>query len=119
MPTYHEFKAESVRQALGAAQAHNEAFGLKALDENMNLLGGGEFAVLAECIKVTVEENKICLSLPLGIGKVCLPIPISIPNGTAAEACLDICTTWGIPTGIKVSVSALGHVIVEKSFGRC
>lgn len=119
MTTYHEFSAESVEQALAAAQKHNDAVGLKAPDGSPSLTGGGEFAVLAECISVTVSGGKICVNLPLGIGTVCIPIPISFPDGTAAQACLSICTTWGIPTGVKVTVSVLGQTIVEKSFGKC
>lgn len=119
MPTYHEFDSEAINHALAAAQAHNETFGLAAVDDKMSLHAGGEFAISAQCISVKVENHKICLSLPLGIGKVCLPLPISVPNGTAAQACLTICTTWGFPTGVKVTVSVLGHVIVSKSFGNC
>lgn len=113
------FDKDKVQQALDAAASHNELFNATAGGASLNLLAGGEYSVLAQCISVTVNDGKVCLNLPLGIGSVCIPIPVSIPNGTAAEACLDICTTWGIPTGVKVTVSALGHVIVTKTFGKC
>jgi hypothetical protein len=48
-------------------------------------------------------QEQTCLNLPLGIGKVCLPVPSSVPNGTAAEACIGICTTWKIPTCIRAN----------------
>jgi len=73
-----------------------------------------EVSIQAACIEVTVNNGRVCLSLPLGIGSICLPIPLGIPDGTAASACLDIRTTWGFPTGVCVSVSALGHQVVRK-----
>ncbi len=119
MADYPGFDEEKVQHALDAAQRHNDAVGLQNSDGGPNILAGGEFAVQAQRISVTVKNNKVCLNLPLGIGSVCLPIPVSIPDGTAAEACLSICTTWGIPTGVKVTVSVAGHTIVTKSFGKC
>ena len=119
MAKHAEFSRDAVNNALAAAKAHNKAVGLATVDADMNILHGGEFVVNAECISVTVQNHQVCLNLPLGIGSICLPIPISIPDGTAAQACLDICTTWGFPTGVRVTVSALGHVIIEKSFGKC
>lgn len=119
MSEINSFSEESVQQALAAAKAHNEATGLAATHTNLSLSSGGEYSVLAQCISVTVNNHQVCINLPLGIGHVCLPLPISIPSGTVAQACLSICTTWGIPTGVKVTVSALGHVIVTKTFGKC
>lgn len=119
MTTYHEFSAQAVQQALDTARMHNDTVGLKAADGSPNIAGGGEFAVLAECVSVTVSGGRVCLNLPLGIGSVCIPIPISFPDGTAAQACLSICTTWGFPTGVKVTVSIAGQTIIEKSFGKC
>jgi len=114
-----EFSAERVQHALDAAAQHNQSKGLTANADGTNILAGGELSVLAECISVTVQNGKVCLNLPLGIGSVCIPVPAFIPSGTAAQACLSICTTWGIPTGVKVTISVAGQVIVSKSFGKC
>lgn len=119
MASYPSFDEEKVQQALEAANRHNDTVGLKGADGAPNILGGGEYAALAECISVTVSDNKICLNLPLGLGSVCIPIPLSVPDGTAAQACLSICTTWGFPTGVKVTISVAGVTIVTKSFGKC
>src|SRR5690349_15734982 len=54
--------------------------------------------VHAACISVVSQGNEVCLDLPLGLGQVCLPI--NLPDGEVAQACLDICTTFGIPTGV-------------------
>ena len=78
----------------------------------------GHLSLRAQCITVTIGNGQACLNLPLGIGQVCLPVPISY-NGQVASACLDICTTWGIPTGVKVTVSVAGIQIVQKTFGKC
>ncbi len=113
---FHSFDDKSVQAALEAARAHYE-------DRNkataFNSAEDGHLAMAAGCISVTVENGKVCLNLPLGIGNYCLPIPSIIPNGTAAEACLHICTTWGLPTGIRVTISVAGKVIVSKTFGKC
>lgn len=124
MPTYHEFSADSINQALAAAGAHNETFGVAgapaAVGADMNVLaGGGEFAIAAQCISIKVENHKVCLKLPLGIGQVCLPVPAFVPNGKVVSACLTICTTWGFPTGVKVTVSVGSTVIITKKFGKC
>ena len=119
MASYPSFDEEKIHHALEAASRHNDTVGARTADGQPNILGGGEYAALAECISVTVSNNKICLNLPLGIGSVCIPIPISVPDGTAPQACLSICTTWGIPTGVKVTVSVAGVTIVTKSFGKC
>ncbi len=119
MPTYHEFDRKAVDAALEAASNHHDTVALKKAGANATLADDGHLSLAASCISVTVENGKICLKLPLGIGQVCLPIPSIIPNGTAAEACLHICTTWGIPIGVKVTISIAGKVIVQKSFGKC
>ncbi|KJS09034.1 MAG: hypothetical protein VR78_17010 [Hoeflea sp. BRH_c9] len=120
MATFHEFDAKAIDATLEAARAHYAELGLLEKGGKGTLTDDGHVSMLAAaCISVTVDNGKICLNLPLGIGKVCLPIPPFIPNGTAAEACLSICTTLGFPTGVKVTVSVAGKVIVTKSFGGC
>ena len=94
MANFPSFNQEKVEQALDAAQRHNETVGLQSSDGSPNILGGGEYSALAECISVTVKDHKVCLDLPLGIGSVCIPIPISVPEGTAAQACLRAPRTW-------------------------
>jgi len=119
MTTYHEFDEEAIEAVLEAARAHHDAAGLAKMTAGSPAATDGHISFGATCISVTVEDGKICLNLPLGIGKVCLPIPAIFPNGTAAEACLHICTTFGIPTGVRVTVSIAGKVIVQQSFGKC
>jgi hypothetical protein len=78
----------------------------------------GHLSTRAACITLTIANGRVCVNLPLGIGSVCVPVPISY-NGQVASACIDICTTWGIPTGVKLTVSVAGVVIVQKTFGKC
>ncbi len=78
----------------------------------------GHLSTRAQCITLTIANGQACVNLPLGIGNVCLPIPISY-DGQVASVCLDICTTWGFPTGVKVTVTVAGIQIVQKSFGKC
>lgn len=113
------FDPQKVQQAIELAQTHSKAAGLTAATDHLNAVASGELSVMAECINITVQDGQVCVNLPLGIGHVCLPVPSVIPSGTAAEACLSICTTLGFPTGVKVTVSALGHVVITKSFGKC
>ena len=119
MSTYHEFDKAAIDAAIQSAQSHYDHGALRSKGASGDLADDGHLSIAASCVAVTVEDGKICLSLPLNIGKVCIPIPKIIPNGTAAEACLHICTYWGIPTGVKVTISVLGKVIVKKTFGKC
>ena len=119
MANFHSFDEKRVEEALEAARSAHTQANVAAAKTSSDLSDSGELALLAECIEVKVENNKICLKLPLGFGQVCIPIPISIPNGTAAKACLHICTTLGIPHGVKVTISVAGVTIVTKKFGKC
>ena len=113
--THHKFDEEHINQALEAVKAHyadRPAAEFSTPQETELAISGG-------CISLKVENGQVCVELPLGFGKVCLPIPIRFPDGTVAEACLHICTTWGIPTGVKVTVSIGGVTIVTKTFGKC
>jgi hypothetical protein len=111
------FSDEAIQGAVASAKSYYDKRALQA-DRPQLGLDDGHMSTLAECITVTVSNGEACLNLPLGIGKVCLPIPISY-NGKVASACLSICTTWGIPTGVRVTVSVAGVVILEKTFGKC
>ncbi|WP_375460666.1 hypothetical protein [uncultured Enterovirga sp.] len=114
--SYPEFSAESVNQALEAARRHSQARMAQAANAQP-MLEDGSLKLAAQCISLTVQNGQVCLNLPLGLGSVCLPIPISFPSGTAAQACLDICTKWGIPCGVEVTVSIAGQRIVSKNIG--
>jgi hypothetical protein len=114
--SYPQFSADSINQALEAARTHSES--LSALTVNHETpLAESALKISAQCISVKVQNRKVCINLPFGIGSKCLPIPGWVPNGTAVEACLHICTKWGIPCGVEVTVSAAGKVIVKQGFG--
>jgi hypothetical protein len=113
---FPEFSSEAVEQAIEAGRNHSKALQANFSDGTTNLVDGG-LKVSAQCISVTVQNGQVCLNLPLGIGNVCLPVPGWIPNGQAAQACLDICTKWGIPCGVEVTVSVAGQRVVQKGFG--
>lgn len=119
MATHHSFDDKAIAAALDAMRAHYDAETLSARGKQIDAADDGHISLAGGCISVTVENGKVCLNLPLGIGKYCLPIPSIIPDGTAAEACIHICTTWGIPTGVKVTISVAGKVIVQKTFLKC
>jgi len=113
---YPGFSSDAINHALEAAQRHRMERMPAQTHADMTL-EDGTLKVAAQCISVTVQNGQVCLNLPFGLGSVCLPIPAIFPNGTAAQACLDICTKWGIPCGVEVTVSIAGHVIVKKGFG--
>ena len=120
MPEFHSFDDKAVSEALEAAREPYQGQDLMALGADSAIRqSSGELHVLAQCIGVSVQERRVCLNLPLGFGSACLPIPINIPDGTAAQACLGICTTWGFPTGLRVSVIVAGISIVSQTFGKC
>ena len=119
MAQYPSFDQDKINAALEAAQRHNECVQLQSIDSEMDILAGGEMAIAGGCVSVTVSGGKVCLNLPLGIGNYCLPVPSWIPEGAELKACIDICTTWGIPTGVKITVSFNGTVVFTKSFLKC
>lgn len=115
----YSFSEEAVNNAIDAAREAHADHELNASRAGFDITHGGCLLVAAECIKITTEGNKVCINLPLGFGKHCFTLPVSIPSGTVGKACLSICTTWGIPTGIKVSIIIAGITVLSQSFGKC
>lgn len=119
MATYPEFDSRQIQAALDAARGMHDVASLQKAGPEAAVPDDGHIQIAGGCISVTVSGGKVCLNLPLGIGSVCLPVPAFVPNGTVAQACIHICTTFGIPTGLTLTVSVAGNVIVQKSFGKC
>lgn len=119
MATYYSFSEEAISNAIEAAKNTHKETQLNATKSDFNVHRGGCMLVAAECVKVTTEGHSVCVELPLGFGKHCFNLPVSIPSGSVGQACLSICTTWGVPTGVKVSVVIAGITVVSQSFGKC
>lgn len=120
----YKFDDEAIADAIKSAQAtHDDAMAsTEGLAFDISKNGGlqdGTLSIGAQCISVTVENQKICITLPLGIGKRCFTIPVRIPNGSVGQACISICTTWRIPTGARLTVVIAGVTVINQSFGRC
>ncbi|CAN5504958.1 hypothetical protein BH11PSE4_BH11PSE4_06530 [soil metagenome] len=111
------FSDAAVQAAISSAKSYYDDRLQKGLHSGLGV-DDGHLSTLAECVTLTVSNGQACLNLPLGIGHVCLPVPVSY-DGKVASACLSICTTWGIPTGVRVTVTVAGVTIVSKSFGKC
>ena len=111
------FSEASVQGAIETARGHYERK-LAVREAGALGLDDGRLSILAECVTLTISDGEVCIELPLGLGKACLPVPISY-NGQVARACLSVCTTFGIPSGVRVSVSVAGLEIVSKTFGKC
>ncbi|MEK6259251.1 MAG: hypothetical protein AABP62_11605 [Planctomycetota bacterium] len=71
-----------------------------------------------ECVTLTISDGKACLNVPI-FGSVCVSVPSSIPNGTLAEACIDICKRFGIPCGVEVTVKVAGQKVASDTWGCC
>jgi len=119
MAKYYEFDEGKVAAAIEAARSYYADISTYQDGGKVDLTDDGHMNIATECIKVTVDNGKVCLKLPVIGNTVCLPIPSFIPNGTAAEACFSICFTGPFPSGVTVTISVLGKVIITKSFGRC
>jgi len=120
----YRFDDAEIADAIKSAQTthKNATANIKgvALDMSKGLsMQDGPLSIGAQCISVTTSNHQVCINLPLGIGKRCFTLPVNIPNGTVAKACLSICTTWGIPTGVKLSIVVAGVTIISQSFGKC
>jgi hypothetical protein len=115
---YASFDEKEVEEALSLAADYQAENNVSASAGTLALTADdGSLSIATQCISVTVRNRRVCLRLPLGIGNVCLPVPSFIPNGRVAQACLRICTRFGIPCGVQVTVSVAGQVIVRKGFG--
>lgn len=112
------FDSSAIDQAIETAQRHSQSLQAKRSGPQIGV-DDGELKVSAQCVSVTVQNGQVCLNLPLGIGSVCLPVPSWIPSGASLQACLDICTVWGVPCGVEVTVSFNGQRVVQKGFGCC
>ena len=115
---YYSFDDEAVSSALEAARQAYADIDLMAITE-ISTSESPELSILAQCISVTVKNNQVCVNLPLKLGSHCLHIPFNIPNGTVLQACLSICTWWGIPVGACLRLVFKGNVVLKKCFGRC
>lgn len=117
--THSDAMAEA--QGAKAQSAEAQSAEAQALGFDFSKGGGmqeGTMQIMAQCISVTTANRKICISLPV-VGKRCLTVPVNIPNGSVGKACLSICTKFGIPTGVRVSVTIGGVTVVRQSFGLC
>lgn len=118
VPSFSDAKVQEALDSTKKFYQQHHAQALQAKAPSTLAHDDGHLATRAECITLTISDGQVCVNLPLGIGKVCLPVPISY-NGQVASVCLDICTTMGFPTGVKVTVTVAGIQIVQKSFGKC
>ena len=116
---FPSFDNDKIAQSIEAARRHH-ADRMRATHEagpEGMQLADGALMMAGGCIEVKVGDGKVCLNLPLGLGSHCLPIPGWVPSGTPAKACISICTKWGIPCGVEVSVTVGGVVVVKQGFG--
>ncbi|MEG3177122.1 hypothetical protein U1872_12845 [Sphingomonas sp. RB3P16] len=113
---YPSFDHKIIEQSLAAAHENGEML-RHSFSAGEPTLTDGALTIAAQCISVTVTNGKVCLNLPLGIGSKCFAVPAWVPNGTAVQACLHICTKWGIPCGIELTLSVAGKMILKKGFG--
>lgn len=122
MPDYASFDQDKINAALETARQHAGGGGAGALTaaslSDVDIHAATEFSIGAGCISVSVNNGQICLDLPI-VGQYCLPVPSWIPNDAELQACISICTTFGIPTGVKLTVSFNGQVIFTKTFLKC
>lgn len=114
---YPSFDEDQLQQSLDAAKQHSDRL-LSATRGQEAVLADGALKIAGgACISVTVQNGQVCINLPLGIGSKCFNVPSWVPNGTACQACIDICTKWGIPCGVEVSISVAGRKIISQGFG--
>lgn len=60
---------------------------------------------LSACVSASYQNGDVCFDFPI-FGNICVNIPIGISGNTSLSVCGDVCTTWGIPTGLKITVYA-------------
>jgi hypothetical protein len=112
----YSFNDDNITSALEAAR-QPYAGRERELRERIDTSKNPYLRSIGDCVDLRSGDNEVCLDLPLGLGDVCIPLPFDLPDGQAAQACLYICTTWGIPTGVTVRVTVGGFSVVDQSFG--
>jgi len=110
----YSFSEEAVSRALEAARKPYEGRDLRA---DIPTSQSPSLRSIGDCVDLTSGASEVCLRLPLGLGRHCISLPFDLPDGVAAQACLYICTTWGIPTGVSVRVTVGGFTVADQSFG--
>jgi tetrahydromethanopterin S-methyltransferase subunit H len=75
------------------------------------------FTPSAACVGVGIVNNRVCLKVPV-VGNVCIPVPVGLPS-VGAQACVSVCTKWGVPTGACVSVRVNNTQVARQCFGWC
>ena len=116
----YNFNEEAYLKVINAAKATQEVNKPKTSKGSVTAaaLDSGRMSYLSECISVSINNDQVCLNIPI-YGQVCITLPIGLPSGTLAQACLNVCTHFGIPTGVTVSIAVAGQTIVTKTFGYC
>jgi len=110
------FDSKRIQNALdAAAKTHNE----RETNSSALSFATSDISISGGCISVTIKEGKVCVQLPLGLGNHCVSLPVQFPDGTVANACIHICTKFGIPTGARLTVSVAGEQVYSESFGKC
>jgi hypothetical protein len=119
-PQYYNFDPAAIQDALEAAREaaaeQVQAAGADPTALDLTAAPASEVTIQAACITVTVQNRRVCLSLPFGFGQACLPIPINVGGGTSAQACLNVRTILGFPIGVCVTVRVGGSEIVRQCF---
>jgi hypothetical protein len=110
----YSFDEANVQKALEAA---GKPFAGRDLRAQIDTSQNPNLRSIGDCVDLRSGESEVCLDLPLGLGSVCIPLPFDLPDGKAAQACLYICTTLGLPTGVSVRVTVGGFTVVDQSFG--
>lgn len=115
-----QFSASRLEEIFSAAADNYRMLSATADQKAFDGLAAGDASLTAECISITVSDRKLCFKLPAPISKDwCITVPSWIPDGTAAQACLSVCYKFGIPMGVKVTVTVAGSVIYQQTFGLC
>lgn len=122
MSEYTDFPQENIDKALALAQrsAQGLAQGVDLRSTDMltpeMALRAGPANFSAGCISLVSAGDQVCLRVPL-IGDLC--VPLDLPDGTGVSACIDVCTHWGVPTGVCLKLSVAGNKIFSQCFGWC
>ena len=105
------FSKESVLEAIGLDSSASEF--------KINLNNAEAFKVSdyhVTCVSVEYTGGKICVDLPF-VGEICFDVPVDLPIGAQLEVCLDVTTTFGVPTGFIITVKFNGNIIYTFKIG--
>lgn len=79
--------SETSKAATQLNAAHSEMDDLLALQ-------------MSACVGAHIKDGKLCFTIPI-YGDFCINLPFKLPVDANVKVCVETCTKWVVPTGVR------------------